>query len=124
MPAVAPDDLNHLLLSCRMSSELASGVRYAYTRLDIIDRKASENFRSYGVIFALLVGLRSLMNHTQLYNKNGEMNSLPLFIYLVLLVLAVIAVSMALQHKEISSLDFYRIERAKLDESSLQNTPS
>lgn len=119
--SVKDDDLNHLYLSCRMTSEMGSGLRYAYSRLDIIDRKASETFRSYTFIFGLLVGLK-FFGGVPLVSAAGVLNTLSLWIYAAFACLAVIAVLMAIGHKQISSLRFHRIDAAALDASRISAT--
>jgi hypothetical protein len=117
------DDLNHLYLSCRMSSELGAGLRYAYSRLDIIDRKASETFRSYTFIFGLLVGIR-VIGGIPLLSPQGEYYLLSALIYGNFIALAGIAIWMAIEHKAISSLRFYRIPVACCDASTLPDIPA
>jgi hypothetical protein len=106
-----------------MSSELGAGLRYAYSRLDIIDRKASETFRAYTFIFGLLVGIR-VIGGLPLLDSSGGFNALPLLIYLNFALLALIAVCMAIQHKSTSSLRFHRINSADCDASTLPDTPA
>jgi hypothetical protein len=118
---VSDDDLNHLLLSCRLSGEMSAGLRYAYSRLDTIDKKSSEIFRSYTILFGFLVSAHVIGGRPHIL-ANGPI-SLGIFLsFLVFVALAAIAIDMAWQHRNISSLNFYRIGISACDASALQST--
>ena len=118
------DDLNHLLLSCRLRGDLSAGIRYAYARLDTIDRKSSELFRSFTFITGGLVALCSLMTRQSLHDRlaplrsdsgDPERLSLVAAAFLASMAFALVAGLILLRiNVRISSLSYHRVGEARL----------
>lgn len=109
------DDINHLLLNCQLSSELGTGLRYAYSRLDIIDRKAAELFRSFTWAFGLLGALTALGSGVLHPRSPGRLHVLQIVIVICLVVLVPLVIGITLIHKSITNLHYYRISKSVLD---------
>lgn len=124
MTPLERDDLTHLLLSCRLRSDLSSGLRYAYARLDTIDRKSSELFRSFTFITGGLIALCSLMSRHDLHvrmaafgSDAGDPSGRSVPVVLLFLGMAFIAISawrLLRTNVDISRLSYHRIAEAKL----------
>jgi hypothetical protein len=117
-PRAITADLNHLLLNCSLSSELGTGLRYAYSRLDTIDRKASELFRSFSWIFGLLGGLTALGGSAFAWDQPGAPGPLQVIEMCCFLLLLPVLIGITAIHKSISGLHYYRIDADVLDSTA------
>src|SRR5689334_4737979 len=103
------NDANHLRLLSEMDSGSANALRYAYTRLDTIDRKSSELFRAHTSLFAAVLTAFSITR------PHWDVHHLTIGATLMgalMVMLIVITIIITYVHMSISRLRFYRMPRA------------